>query len=278
MPSLRHRFFGWALKRQGFPERFEQMVDGPGLKRHYPRKHKGGQKEFEGFPFLWFDPPGERKKAVIVALHGGGYISEAQPPHLSAYAKMAKMTGMRVYAPYYPLAPEHGPEAILGWTRRFIDYVLEHNADPPLLLTGDSAGANLALHMIRDGVKAERLVLWSPWVDMEMENPELVLHNGKCALLELGTIGKISHNIADKAGLRAMSPIFWDSEDLPPTLVISGDHDLFHPDIEAWVAKRRGQGADITLDTQPDLFHDYVIFPTPEGKRAQMMTADFLSA
>ena len=278
MPSLRHRLFGWILRRQGFPQRFETMVGGPGLKRHFPKRHRGGRKDFEGFPFLWFDPPGERKPGVVVALHGGGYIAEAQPPHLSAYAEMANATGMRVYAPYYPLAPEHDADTIIGWTRRFIDYVLEHNANPPLHLTGDSAGANLALHMIRDGVSAERLVLWSPWVDMEMGNPDLPAHNGKCVLLDLDTIGRISHNVADKARLREMSPIFWESENLPPTLVISGDHDLFHPDIAAYVEQRAGQGADITLDTAPGLFHDYVIFPTPEGKRARRMTAEFLSA
>ena len=74
-----------------------------------------------------------------------------------------------------------------------------------------------------------------------------------------------------------LSPAFRKSEDLPPTLVISGEQDLLHPDIEDWATKRVGQGAPVELHSEPGVWHDYMLLPTPEAKRALVMTADFLS-
>ena len=283
MPSFTHNLFKFLIRLQGYPKKFETMVGAGGLKRHWPskktsEKHGVGKKVFEGFPFIWFDPSdGERQPGPVIALHGGGYVTEAQPPHLDVYAKLADLTGRRIYVPYYPLAPEHTPEQIHSWTRRFIDHVIEHNAGEPLLLTGDSAGANLALLMVRDGVKADRMVLWSPWVDVEMANPDLSINDGKCALLAHDSIEAIAGAYAGGVDRRSLSPAHFENEDLPPTLVLSGSHDLLHPDIELYAAKRAGQGAPVRLETAPKLFHDYMLIPSPEGRQALNRTAAFLN-
>lgn len=280
-PSLRHRLIDRILKWQGYPERFATMVGGSGLKRHPVRaRHRAREKAFDGFPFHWFEPPGERERGIIIALHGGGYIAEAQPPHWDSYARLAKLTGRRVYAPSYPLAPEHAPETIRDWTRRFIAHVQDHLPGEPLVLTGDSAGANLALLMVADGVEAERLLLWSPWVDLDLSDADTRAMDGKCRLLSHGSIDTIAdayiqgHSRTDGR----WSPIHAERESLPPTLVLSGDHDLLHPSISRWVALRQGQGEPVEIEVADGMFHDWVILPTPEGRRAISRSADFLTA
>ena len=75
----------------------------------------------------------------IVHLHGGGWSIGSPQTHASVLADLARATGGRVIAPHPPQAPEHPYPAPL-------ESVLEAISDtPPFILSGDSAGANLAL-------------------------------------------------------------------------------------------------------------------------------------
>ena len=280
MPSFQHRLFDRALRLIRFRQRYWKQFDGVRTpKRETPPSGKWQGKDFDGYPFYWRDPEGERD-GYIVALHGGGYVAEASKGHLGAYGALANLTGKRVYLPYYPLAPFNSPDAILDWTRRFTAYVREHNGDAPVLVVGDSAGANLALQLTHAGETVDRLVLWSPWVDIEGANPALLEQDGKCALLKhsgLKDFARMYHGERDPRD-PALSPIFREREDLPPTLIVSGEDDLFHPDIDAYATTRMGQGAPLTYHLEPGVWHDYMLIPTPEAKRAVKMTAEFLSA
>jgi len=280
--SIQHRIIDRALRVIRFRHAYWKQFDGVKTpKRTNPTKgmvarHKIGRKDFDGFPFLWFDPSKRDPEGYVVALHGGGYVAEASGRHFSAYAKLADLTGKRIYAPFYPLAPFHTPEEIRDWTLRFVAHVQEHNADYPLLMTGDSAGANLALQLIESGTVPLRLVLWSPWVDVEGANPLIMERDGSCALIRAEGLQEFAKTYYGDNDPRdpMLSPLFRESEALPPTLVLSGDQDLFHPDIEAYAGKRD----NVTLETAPGLWHDYMIVPTPEARAALTRSADFLSA
>ena len=279
--SLRHRAFDATLRAIRFRHRYWARFDGVRVpKRTLPNAlHKFGRQvevqDDDGFPIVGFHPKTGEADGRIVALHGGGYVAEASPLHFTAYCKLADLTGRSVVAPLYPLAPFHSAKHIREWTLGFLDTL-----NGPLLLTGDSAGGNLALQMTASGVAVERMVLWSPWLDVGSSNPAILARDGACALLPakgMREFGAMYHGNADPTD-PLLSPVFREREDLPPTLVISGEEDLLHPDIETWAAKRAGQGAPVELHTEPGVWHDYMLLPTPETKRALAMTANFLSA
>ena len=279
--SLQHRAFDATLRAIRFRHRYWARFDGVRVpKRAMPNAlHKLGRqvevRDHDGFPVVELHPKHRRAKERIVALHGGGYVAEASPLHFTAYCKLADLTGMSVVAPLYPLAPFHSAERIREWTLGFLDTL-----DGPLRLTGDSAGGNLALQMTASGVTVERMALWSPWLDVGSGNPAILARDGACALLPaegMSEFGAIYYDDADPTD-PLLSPVFRDREDLPPTLVISGEQDLLHPDIETWSAKRAGQGAPLELHSEPGVWHDYMLLPTPEAKRALAMTAEFLLA
>jgi acetyl esterase/lipase len=286
MVSWQHKFFDRVLRLIRFRQRYWAQYDGVKTpKRERPsgwikKAMTVGQKSFEDMPFYWLEPANGATDGYIIALHGGGYVAEGSKGHWDSYAKLVNLTGKRVYFPFYPLAPFHSPKAIREWTERFVEHVREHRPDDPLLMIGDSAGANLALQMTEMGVPVDRLVLWSPWVDIEGANPEIAARDGSCALLRAEGLKEFSQMYHGETDPRdpMISPIFRETESLPPTLILSGDQDLFHPDIEAYASKRAGQGQPVELRTEEGVWHDYMLMPTPESKRALKATAAFLQA
>ena len=77
----------------------------------------------------------------IVHLHGGGWSIGSPETHLSLLAGLAHATGRRVIAPRVPQAPEHPYPRPLDATLA----ALADRGTEPFVLSGDSAGANLAL-------------------------------------------------------------------------------------------------------------------------------------
>ncbi|PRC61510.1 alpha/beta hydrolase, partial [Mycobacterium sp. ITM-2017-0098] len=62
------------------------------------------ERQYNGWT-VWEIASPEPSGEVVVALHGGGFESEANILHWSDYAQMARETGATVLVPIYPLAP-----------------------------------------------------------------------------------------------------------------------------------------------------------------------------
>ena len=112
------------------------------------------------------------KKYVILHCHGGGYSTGSSLYARTLTSKLAASTSMDVLCFDYRLAPEHpypaAPEdAMKAWNYLML---LGYGARD-VILTGDSAGGNLALSLTlnlkRQGRLLPRgLVLMSPWTDL----------------------------------------------------------------------------------------------------------------
>lgn len=64
------------------------------------------RREDSGMP-VYYLRPRTPSKAVIVYLHGGGYISTANSAHAHLVDHLARRAGADVVMPLYPLAPHH---------------------------------------------------------------------------------------------------------------------------------------------------------------------------
>lgn len=94
-------------------------------------------------PMLDVRPP-EEQDTPIVHIHGGGWAICDLDTHRAVFAEMALATGMRVFAPHARRAPEHPYPAPLDDTVSAIRHIADR-LGRPVCLSGDSAGANLAL-------------------------------------------------------------------------------------------------------------------------------------
>jgi acetyl esterase len=101
-------------------------------------------------PARLFRPPAAR--GAILYIHGGGWAFCSLDTHDRAMRCLAEATGMAVIGIDYRLAPEHPypaglDDSVAAW-RALPEVLAEHEIAGPLGISGDSAGANLALALM----------------------------------------------------------------------------------------------------------------------------------
>ncbi len=239
----------------------------------------------EGIPAAWVRPEGGHDRSkMILYCHGGGYTSGTLGYARLLAARMALATGYEVLAFQYRLAPEHPyPEALedarlvwehlmfLGWGAREI------------LLAGDSAGGNLALELaldLRDAGRMlpGRLVLFSPWTDMTASGDSYTQCAAQDPLLTRAYIEAVRDAYAPGADWRlpAYSPLFADLRRLPPPQIQVGGRDILRDDTTRLCRNLQAAGVPALLQTWPEMWHVFQMFPLKAAGEAMDRMAQFL--
>ena len=209
----------------------------------------------------------------VLYLHGGAYINGINAYQWRFMDDLAA-SGCRVIAPAYHLAPwadyARAYDDLLALYREMV----ARNPDRHLILMGDSAGGGLALGLAEalaqaDAPLPERLVLFSPWVDVSMENPDIAGYVAADPILHLELVkvhGQCWAN-GDTHNWQ-VSPLFGDMAGLPPVTIYCGTRELLYPDIRLLEQRLGEAGVDVDMHVGRGLNHDYPLMPIPEGRRA----------
>lgn len=273
--------------------------------------------EKEGVDRLMGVPPKPGEK-VLYHLHGGGYIElSAHPSDGTAnipHGIMQHTPIERSFNLEYRITEEPG---INPFPAALIDAVAGYNyliqdvglAPEDIVLEGDSAGANLALALVRylvenadnGSVKLPKvpgaLVLSSPWVDLSSPNlpreSELrkylsVYRNRRTDFINVTGKGN-AHNtklvfgpLGVEAGEsnRYLSPASTSPKlgkvsfkGFPRTFVVSGGAEVLVDQIYVLVARmREDMGLDmVEFLEQPNAMHDFLTFPWHEPERTESL-------
>ncbi len=211
---------------------------------------------------------------TVLYLHGGAYINPFNDYQWRFMNRLARETGCEIVAPAYHLAP------FAGFMQAYEDLVglwrdlRAAGPDRRLVMMGDSAGGGLALGLAESlagtgDALPERLILFSPWVDVSMDNPDIgryvpvdpILH------LELVRIHGRYWSGGDTHNWMA-SPLFGDMAGLPPVTIYCGTRELLYPDLVLAREKLAAAGVDVTFRVSRGMNHDYPLMPLPEADRA----------
>lgn len=241
--------------------------------------------EVDGIPAAWVRPEGGHDRSkMILYCHGGGYTSGTLGYARLLASRMALATGYEVLAFQYRLAPEHTyPEALedarliweylmfLGWGAREI------------ILAGDSAGGNLALELALDLRNAQRmlpsrLILFSPWTDMTATADSYTECADKDPLLTREYIEAVREAYAPGADWHetCYSPLFANLRGLPPTLIQVGGREILRDDSTRLYQKLQEAQVPAVLQTWPDMWHVFQMFPLKAAGEAMEQMAQFL--
>lgn len=241
--------------------------------------------EVEGIPAAWVRPEGAHDRSkMILYCHGGGYTSGTLGYARMLAVRMAKATGYEVLAFQYRLAPEHPyPEALedarliweylmlLGWGAREI------------ILTGDSAGGNLALELALDLRDTQRMLPWrmvlfSPWTDLTASGESYTECRERDPLLTREYIEAVRDAFAPGAdwSLPEYSPLFADLRGLPPTLIQVGGREILRDDSTRLYQKLQEAGVPAVLQSWPEMWHVFQMFPLKTAEDAMEQAAQFL--
>ncbi|MDO9316537.1 MAG: alpha/beta hydrolase fold domain-containing protein [Burkholderiaceae bacterium] len=169
---------------------------------------------------------------VVLYLHGGAYCVGSPVTHRSLTARLALVTGLPVFSLDYRLAPEHRfPAGLDDAVAAFRALSAEGR---PVVLAGDSAGGGLALASalaLRDAGSTlpAALVLFSPWVDVAMQDAPKTEPPGEAMLSVAWAAACAAHYLGStSADAPLASPLFADLRGLPPTLIQAGTDELLH--------------------------------------------------
>lgn len=235
-------------------------------------------KEMFGCQMLVFNDV-ESAQHVVIYLHGGAYVDEIMTFHISFCDKIAKMTNSVVFAPIYPLAPNHTYEETYRILEKFYEFSLE--IAKPITIMGDSSGGGLSAafceHLGVIGLKQpEHLILISPWVDVSLSGDynDVYPLSGVNGLRELGLAWAGDLDPKDYK----VSPLFGDVEKLPNTTIFVGTHEATYNDIIGFYRRLKDNNVDVELNVGEEMNHVYPIYPLiSEAKDALSKIVDVIS-
>ncbi|MCP5178549.1 MAG: alpha/beta hydrolase [Pseudomonadales bacterium] len=219
-------------------------------------------------PLRIYTPAGEGKRPVVVFYHGGGWVIGDLETADAACRDMANGLGAVVVSVDYRLAPEHRfPAAVddsydaLCWADANRDSL---GGDGRLLVTGESAGGNLAAIMClraRDaaGPAITAQLLLYPVVDADMSR-DSYRRNGEGYLLTTDTMQWFwdQYCPVDQRGNPDASPLRATSHaNLPPAIVVTAEFDPLCDEGAAYAAALNAAGVAVQHTCYPGLVHDF---------------------
>ena len=147
-----------------------------------------------GVPALRLEPP-DATGAVLLYLHGGGYVVGSARSGAGLATALARRVGAVAYSLDYRLAPEHPfPAALedgLAAYRALLDDAGGEAGQ--VVVAGDSAGGGLALAVLlaaRDAglPQPAAVVVMSPWVDLTLGGESLHAKEADDAIFDAADI------------------------------------------------------------------------------------------
>ncbi|HEX2894570.1 MAG TPA: alpha/beta hydrolase [Marmoricola sp.] len=187
---------------------------------------------------------------LVVHLHGGGFVFHDIDTHDGAARRLANRAGMAVLSVDYRRAPEHrfpaapdDVDTVLAWLDREAP---AHGLDLPTYVHGDSAGGNLALvAALRHPGRFAAAVLIYPFLD-----PGAGFDSYRTAAdaFDAAEAAWYWDQYADPADRTDpdVAPLFSDRlGTLPPTLILTAEHDPLRDEGEELVRRLAEHGVDV---------------------------------
>lgn len=215
----------------------------------------------------WPKNPGQ---ARVVYFHGGGFVVGGLDSHDDVCAEIADNCSLEVVAVDYRLCPEHPHPAAYDDALAAVD----HLAERPLIVAGDSAGGNLAAAVaLARPKKISGQALIYPGLGGEAKNLLSYTERADAPLLSTKDVhyyGQIRAAGADVADDATFAPLRAKSfRGLPPCFISAAEHDPLRDDSEDYVAELSNAGVAAELVVEPELPHGHLRARTMSARAAE---------
>ena len=213
--------------------------------------------EAGGVPALWATPKGCAEDRVVLAMHGGGFVTGSMYTHRKMYAHLAKAIGARALVVHYRRPPEHPHPGPVEDVVSAYGWLLDQGIEPSrIAFAGDSAGGNLAVTgmlLARDRglpLPAASMPI-SPWFDLEGTGASQETNDATDALLSkdygLSLARMLLGEVGDPRDPLA-SPVHADLAGLPPVFIEVSSAETLYDDSRSFAERARAAGVEVRLD------------------------------
>ena len=242
---------------------------GPGPRMHRAEDHQLPGQDGGSFRVRVLVPT-PSPIAIVVYLHGGGWVLEDLEGFDTLGRSLADRSGAAVVLVEYRKAPEHpfpvpveDGWAALRWAAGQVESIAGRPV--PLFVAGDSAGGNLAAvitHRARDhgGPPIAGQILIYPVTDADLTRPSYLEPENQSFLTTEFMRWFWNHYVTDEDARTnpEASPLRADTlRDLPPALVITAEHDVLRDEGEAYARRLAVDGVEVTHHRWPGQMHAF---------------------
>ena len=215
----------------------------------------------------------------LLYFHGGGFIMGGLESHDRLLRRLCARAELPILAVDYRLAPEHPYPAAHDDALAALRAALAV-LPAPLVVGGDSAGANLAASACLQQPGAALQCLLYPIVDAvadEAERYPSAASYGRGFLLDMEDLHACAALLAPHGDLDRvdwdgprLSPMRHDLATMPPAFITAAGFDPLRDQAYAYAAALRRAGVRASVWLEPGLIHGFADFAgaVPEGSRA----------
>lgn len=220
----------------------------------------------------------------IIYLYGSYTCLGMKENEWEFLSELALETGVGLFVPMYPLAPEHTCHEVFDMLKKaYSNFVLGHDVSRVILM-GSSTGAGLALSLTllawKDGYrKPDQLIMLSPSMDTEFFDKELEAKVMEKAVREKRCLfnENVKRFINDSwvkdyaVKTEYTSPYYEDLTDLCDDVVIfSGQEDILNCYSVAFYKKAKLQGVNIRFYEFEGEKHNFLVVSDSKERRHAM--------
>lgn len=215
-----------------------------------------------------YRPDATARRPLLVYLHGGFWVTGSLETHDRLCRRIAAEAGVEVLAVDYRLAPEHPWPAAIDDATAAVHWASSWLAGgEPVAIGGDSAGgcvAALAALRLRDSAALHAQVLLCPNTDLTGTQPSMETKATGFGLEAAAVRAAASLWVPVHAhhAFGTVSPLHAepsDLESLPPTLLITAEHDPLRDEGNAYAKLLQAAGVAITTYCEPDTPHGFYL-------------------
>ncbi|MCB2119252.1 MAG: alpha/beta hydrolase [Rhodobacteraceae bacterium] len=214
--------------------------------------------------------------ATVIYFHGGGFVVGGLESHDDVCAEICAATGCRVVSVDYRLAPEHRhPAAFMDCTAATAAIIAEFGG--PVVLAGDSAGANLAaatVHATRGAgfPIVGQVLIYGAFADTIGTTGSYATHANAPLLTREDMIFYRAIRMPEgrpAAGDPTAAPLAdADFGGLPPTFLIAAECDPLCDDSPAYAARVTAAGGKARCEIAPGMVHGFLRARHMSGRAA----------
>jgi acetyl esterase len=249
----------------------QQRIDYEAMVREFSYPHPQGVQTRDssirgrhgGIPLRHYRYKSGNDGALILFLHGGGFILGSLDSHDDICAELCAGTGFDLVSVDYRLSPEHHHPVHLDDVEDAFDACQHDN----IIVVGASAGATLAAALCHRCQPAARKpsaqVLIYPSLGGDQFGLDSYRDNAEAPLLSTADIHfyrgvRCADGVPPLQDAEFYPLLASDFSGCPPTIAISADIDPLRDDARLYVDKLRAAGVSARWINEPGLVHDYL--------------------
>jgi len=216
-----------------------------------------------GIPIRHYQPAGKAARAMVLYFHGGGFILGGLDSHDDICAEICAGTGFDVVSVDYRLAPEHVHPAAFDDAMAAFEWAAASGL--PLILSGESAGGNLAAAVAQATRKHAHAAIGQVLIYPGLGGDEAAgsyVEHAEAPLLSVGDIA-FYRDVRSAKRQSPDDPTFSPLRDrdfsgLPPTVIITAECDPLSSDGEAYRGRIVAAGGKAWWHKEKRLVHSFL--------------------